>query len=218
MRNTCAQTVSDLRIGLRLDRYLLHKLPNLSYSIEHLNMIGLETIPIDSINNKYMNQSDHYGLQLIIHFRIRTISQRSALILLPTINEWLLIQSFREKYDSLFSQWPPYIKLLWPFFDLINTEDNDEEDILLPLRLLLARNESFDIRINEIDSSIENPIRSFMQLNQQSAEDVKQLYEHIQELFSRCLFNNECSCDSSMTMAQFDTKNKKNQVKSLFSK
>ncbi|CAF4656554.1 unnamed protein product, partial [Rotaria sp. Silwood2] len=184
-RNTCAQITSNFQLSLRLDRYLLHKLHNISYSIEHLNMIGLETIPIDPINNKYINQSDHYALQLIINFRIRSISQRSALVLLPPMNIWPLIESFREKYDPLFNQLPPHINLLWPFFDLIDTED-DEENILLPLRLLLAQCKSFNIEINEIDSFKENHI-TFLKLNQQSTKHVKQLYENIKQLFPQWL-------------------------------
>jgi hypothetical protein len=116
-------------------------------------MLGLETILIDSINNKRMNQSDHYALQLIIHFRIRSISHHSALVLLPTKN----IQSDR------------YIHLFCPFFDLTDTED-EEENILFPLRLLLTQYEPFNI---EIDSSIKH---------------IQQLSEQIQQLFSQCEF------------------------------
>ncbi|CAF3510562.1 unnamed protein product [Rotaria sordida] len=212
-RNICAQITSDFQLSLRLDRYLLHKLHNLSYSIEHLNIVGLETISIDPINNKHINQSDHYALQLIINFRIRPITHRSALVLLPPMNIWPLIESFREKYDPLFNQWPPHINLFWPFFDLIDTED-DEENILLPLRLLFAQYKSFDIEINEIDSIKENHI-SFMKLNQQSTEHVKQLYENIKQLFPQWLFNNENNYNLHMTIAQFDSMKKQNQVKPL---
>ncbi|CAF5104222.1 unnamed protein product, partial [Rotaria sp. Silwood1] len=88
-------------------------------------MIGIEKILIDPLNidnNQRINQSDHYALQLIINFRTRSISHRSALVILPTLNTWSLIHSY-----------------------------NDQEDILLRLRLLLSPYPSFAIKINEID-------------------------------------------------------------------
>lgn len=175
-------------------------------------MVGLETILINSPNHQRINQSDHYGLQLIINFRIRTISHRSALVILPTMNMHPLIESFREQYDPLFNQWPPHINLFWPFFDLIDSED-DEEHILLPLRLLLAQCESFDIEMNEIDSLMENHM-IFMKLNEQSIKSVKELYKTIRQLFSQCLSDNENNYNPHMTIAQFNSNKKHNQVKS----
>ncbi|CAF3213741.1 unnamed protein product, partial [Rotaria sp. Silwood2] len=143
--NLCARITSQSQINRRLDRYLIHTLDNISYSIEYLLMIGIETIPIDPLNidnNQRINQSDHYALQLIINFRTRSISHRSALVILPTINTWPLINSYREQYDPSFNRWPPHFNLLWPFFDLTDCQD-DQEDILLPLRLLLCQIESF---------------------------------------------------------------------------
>jgi hypothetical protein len=156
--NPCAQITSDSQISLRSDRYLLHKLPNLSYSIEHL-----ETIVIDSLNNKHINQSDHYALQLIIHFRIRLINHHSALVILPTMN-------ISESYN----QCSTYINLFSSFFNLTDTED-DEENVLLPLRLLLAQYESFDI---------------------------ERLREEIKKLFPQCEFDNENNSNPSMTITR----------------
>jgi hypothetical protein len=144
-------------------------LHNLSYSIEHLNLVGLETISIDSRNNQRINQSDHYALQLIIKFRLRSINHHSALAILPSIN----IPSSLD-----------YINLLCPFFDLTDSQD-DEENILLPLRLLLAQYEPFNIEItNETDSHS-------VKLNQQSAKHVEHLFKQIQQLFPQCLVNTQ---------------------------
>ncbi|CAF4050962.1 unnamed protein product, partial [Rotaria magnacalcarata] len=214
-RNICSRITSDFPLSLRLDRYLLHRLHNLSYSIEHLNIVGLETIVIDSIDNKHINQSDHYALQLIINFRVRSISHCSALSFMPPMNIWPSIQSFREKYDPLFHQWPPHINLLWPFFDFNDAED-DEENILLPLRLLLAQYKSFDIKINEIDS-LENAHITYMKLNENSTEYVKQLYENIKQIFPQNLFDKENNYHPCMTIGLFDSTKKQNQMKSLLS-
>ncbi|CAM4875460.1 unnamed protein product [Rotaria socialis] len=215
-RNICSRITSDFSLSLRLDRYLLHRLPNLSYSIEHLNIVGLETIVIDATDNKHMNQSDHYALQLIVNFRVRSISHRSALSFMPPMNIWPSVQSFREKYDPLFNQWPPHINLLWPFFDFNDTED-DEENILLPLRLLLAQYKSFDIEINEINS-LEDAHITFMKLDENSTEYVKQLHENIKQIFSQDLFDKENNYHPCMTIGLFDSAKKHNQVKSLLSK
>ncbi|CAF3416154.1 unnamed protein product, partial [Rotaria sp. Silwood2] len=216
--NLCARITSDSQINRRLDRYLIHTLDNISYSIEYLLMIGIETIPIDPLNidnNQRINQSDHYALQLIINFRTRSISHRSALVILPTINTWPLINSYREQYDPSFNRWPPHFNLLWPFFDLTDCQD-DQEDILLPLRLLLCQIESFSIEINEIDSFIENNI-SFMKLNQQSTKYVKQLHEQLKQLFPQCSKNNRNGYNPHMTIAQFENEQKLNQAKSSLS-
>ncbi|CAF4749687.1 unnamed protein product, partial [Rotaria sp. Silwood1] len=213
--NLFARITSDSQINRRLDRYLLHTLDNLSYSIEHLSMIGIETIPIDSLdidNNQRINQSDHYALQLIISFRTRSISHRSALVILPTINQWSIIDSYREQYDPSFNRWPPHINLLWPFFDITDCQD-DQENILLPLRLLLSQYSSFSVEINEIDSFIENHI-SFMKLNEQSTKYVKQLHEQLKKLFPQCSKNNRYSYNPSMIIAQFDNQEKRNEAKS----
>jgi hypothetical protein len=182
-------------------------------------MIGIESIPIDRLNNdddKRINLSDHYALQLIVQFRTRSISHRSALVILPTTDQCSLIDSYREQYDPSFYRWPPHINLLWPFFDLNNCED-DEENILLPLRLLLCQYQSFNAEINDIDTFIENNI-CFMKMNQQSTEYVKQLYERIKELFPQCCISNRNGYNPRITIAQFDNEEKQNQVKAALSK
>ena len=85
-----------------------------------------------------------------------------------------------------FNRWPPHINVLWPFFDLTDCED-DEENILLPLRLLLSQYESFDAEVNEIGTFIENNI-CFMKLNEGSRDHVKRLYEQVKQLFSTMLY------------------------------
>ncbi|CAF1539075.1 unnamed protein product, partial [Rotaria sordida] len=141
---------------------------------------------------------------------------RSALVILPTINQWSIINSYRQEYDPSFNRWPPHINLLWPFFDLIDFQD-DQENILLPLRLLLSQYQSFSIEINQIDSFIENNV-SFMKLNQQSAIYIKQLYEQLIQLFPQCLKNNRYSYNPSMIIAQFDNQEKLDQAKSSLGK
>ncbi|UJR31913.1 hypothetical protein I4U23_019387 [Adineta vaga] len=214
-RNSCAQITSKSKESLRLDRYLLHTLHNLSYSIEHLNMVGLETISIDSQNHKRIHQSDHFGLQLIINFRTRSMNQRSMLAILPPEKMDSVIETFREQHDLSLDQWPLHLKLFSPFFDLINNED-DEDNILLPLRLLFAQYKSFEIVIDEIDSSTEDRT-IFLKLNSSSTQSTKELYEQIQQLFSQCLSNNTIIYNPHIRIAQFDTNKRLNQVKSTLS-
>ncbi|CAF5147925.1 unnamed protein product, partial [Rotaria sp. Silwood1] len=102
------------------------------------------------------------------------------------------------------------------FFDITDCQD-DQENILLPLRLLLSQYSSFSVEINEIDSFIENHI-SFMKLNEQSTKYVKQLHEQLKQLFPQCLKNNRNSYNPHMTIAQFDNQEKLNEVKSSLSK
>jgi 2'-5' RNA ligase len=181
-------------------------------------MVGIEPIPIDRSNNdddKRINLSDHYALQLIIQLQTRSISHRSALVVLPTYNHWSLIDSFREQYDPSFHRWPPHINVLWPFFDLSDSQD-DEENILLPLRLLLCQYQSFTAEINDIDTFVENNI-CFMKTNQQSTEHLKQMYQQIKQLFPQCSTNNRNIYNPHMTIAQFDNAEKGNEAKSSLS-
>jgi 2'-5' RNA ligase len=182
-------------------------------------MVGIDQIPIDPLNNdddKRINLSDHYGLQLIINFRTRSISHRSALVILPTTDKWSVIDSYRKEYDPSFNRWPPHFNLLWPFFDLNDCED-DEESVLLPLRLLLSQFQSFNAEVNEIDTFVENNI-SFMKLNEQSRQCVRQLYEQLKQLFPQCCTNNRNSYNPHMTIAQFENEEKRNEAKSALSK
>jgi hypothetical protein len=151
-------------------------------------MIGLETIVI---NNKNINQSNHYALQLIIQFRIRSLSHRSALAIVPTGDI-------------------SHVNLFCPFFDLIDTED-DEENLLLPLRLLLAQYQPFNI---EIDPPIDNH-SYYMKLNEQSRKSIQQLTEQIQQLFPQFEFHNY---HPSMAIDQSDNNKNQNQMKSLLGK
>ena len=167
IRNTCAQQTTEFPSSLRADRYLLHKLSNLTYSITHLNMVGLETIIVDE---KFINQSNHYALQLKIHFQTRRLSDRSMLAILPS-----------REISSFDSPELGYIQLCCPFFESITTED-DEENILLPLRLCLAQYQPFDIELNP---SIDHPTG----LNEQSRKSIRQLTEQIAQLFPQCTLN-----------------------------
>ncbi|CAF2732680.1 unnamed protein product [Rotaria sp. Silwood2] len=178
-------------------------------------MIGIEKIPIDPLNidnNQRINQSDHYALQLIINFRTRSISHRSGLVILPTLNTWSIIHSYSKEFYPSDDLWPSHINLLWPFFDLIDCQA-DQEDILLRLRLLLSQYSSFSIKINKIDSFIENNI-IYMKMNDESTKYVKQLHEQLIKLFPQCLKNKRSSYNPHMTIGQFDNEQKFNEAKS----
>lgn len=218
-RNLCAQITSGTQIKRRFDRYFLHTLHNLYYSVQQMSMIGVDTIPIDPMNNdddKRINQSDHYGLQVMVNLQTRSVSHRSALVILPTMNRWSMIEKYREEYDPSYNRWPPHINVLWPFFDLNGCED-DEENIVLRLRLLLCEYQSFNAEVNEIDRFAENNV-CFMKLNQQSTDCAKQLYGQLKNLFPQCCTNNRNSYNPHMTIAQFENEDKWNQAKSTLSK
>ncbi len=218
-RNLCAGITSVSQIKRRLDRYFIHTLQNLSYAVEHLNMVGIDTIPIDRTNNdddKHINLSDHYALQLIIQFRTRSISHRSALVILPTIDHWSMIKSHCEEQYSPFTRWPPHFNLLWPFFDLNDSQD-DEENILLPLRRLLSQHPSFTAEVNEIDTFVENNV-CFMKLSQQSTETVKQLYAQLKRLFPQCCINDRNNYSPHMTLEQFDSEEERIRFQESLSK
>ncbi|CAF3432228.1 unnamed protein product [Rotaria socialis] len=213
--NLCARITSTSQIKLRSDRYLMRTLDTLSYSIEHLAIIGTETIPINPFDDddfQRIHQSDHYALQLVMNFRTRSISHRSALAILPTLNTWPLIDPYRQQYDPSFDRWPPHINLLWPFFDLTDCEE-DQENILLQLRLLLCQYESFSAGIDQIDSFVENKT-IYMKLNQQSENHVKKLHAQLIKLFPQLSGNHKNRYNPSMTIGYFDTDEKFKQAKS----
>ena len=176
-------------------------------------MIGLDPIPIDRLNNdddKRIHLSDHYGLQLMIRFRTRSISHRSAVVLLPTSDQWTSIDNYRQQYDPSVARWPPHINLLWPFFDLTDSE-SDEESILVPLRLLLSQYQPFTADLVDIDRFVENNI-CFMKLDTTSTERVKQLFEQMKQLFPQCCTNTRNEYNPHLTIAQFDSAEKRNEV------
>lgn len=182
-------------------------------------MIATDTISIDLPNNddnsQRVNLSDHYALQLIINFRTRSRSHRSALVILPTTDARPIIKSYCGYYASSIGIWPSHINLLWPFYDLNDCED-DQEDILLKLRLLLCQYSPFSIKINEIDSFPENYV-SFMKCDEQSTNHLRQIHERLAQSFSHCIRNSN-TYNPHLTIAQFDSQEKLNQAKPSLSK
>lgn len=173
-------------------------------------MIGLETISIN--DEQHIHLSDHYALQLMIEFHPRTISHRSALVILPTKDRWDLIEPFRQQFDPSFNRWPPHFNLLWPFYDLTDSL-NDEETILLPLRMLLCNYQAFQLEITEIDRFIENNI-CFMKMDNRSREYLTQIYEQLKRLFPQCCASSRNKFNPHMTIAQFENENQRKQAES----
>ncbi|CAF1158592.1 unnamed protein product [Rotaria magnacalcarata] len=211
-RNICAQIMSDSQINRRFDRYLLHKLNNVYYSIEHLQLVGTETIPIDESNEKQINLSDHYALQLIIDFQTRIINHRSALVILPPTNHWPMIKSFCDGDGPSFVQWPPHFNLLWPFYYLNHSLD-DQLDILLPLRILFSQISSFQIQVDDFDTFMENHV-SFLKPNEKSTQLMKELFERTKRLLPACVKNPQNEYNPHLTIEQYENAEQLNQARS----
>lgn len=125
-------------------------------------MIGLDVIPVDAARGVHLHPSDHFGLQLFINLRVRRVSERSALVLLP--------------FD---------VELCCPFFELTDTDD-DEDSILLPLRLLLTQCRPLDVEAENVALATDSQT-DLLPLNSISSKNVKQLRAQIEQLFSHCL-------------------------------
>lgn len=197
----------------------MHTLYNLTYSIENIEMIGIDPISVGALARdepKEINASDHYALQLRIDFRTRSISHRSALVILPTSDKQSIINKYNGYCENSKGLWPWHINLLWPFYDL-NDCQNDQEDVLLKLRLLLSNDSSFSININEIDSFAENYV-IYLKCDERSTSRLRSLYEQITLLFSDCLKNKKASYNPHMTIAQYESQEKFDEMKSSFSK
>ncbi|CAF0911024.1 unnamed protein product [Didymodactylos carnosus] len=176
-RNLCAKITSHTMINRREDRYLLKT--KLNYDIEHLNMIGFETYVVNREDDVYLNPSDHYGLQCILHLKGRKISSKSAIVIIPPHHTWNEIQWIREMYDPLYAQWPPTINLVYPYY-----EEFDEK-LLLELRLLLTKQEPFQIDINGLDCFQEQNI-IYMKLADKSKELVQNIHEQLKQIYPDC--------------------------------
>ena len=207
----CARIMSDSQISRRFDRYLL-QLNNAYYSIENLQLVGTETIPIEGSDEKKINLSDHYALQLMIDFQTRTINHRSALVILPSTEHWPLIKSFCDGTGLSFVQWPPHFNLLWPFYYLSHSLD-DHLDLLLPLRMLLSQISSFQIQVDDFDTFVENHV-SFLKPNEKSTQLMKQLFEKTKSLFPACVKSRQDDYNPHLTIEQYETAEQLNQARS----
>lgn len=165
-------------------------------------MVGKESFPAGE-DQQLIHPSDHYALNLIISFRIRSISHRSALVILPTKETWPLIEPLREEHDPSFNRWPPHVNVLWPFFDVTDTEI-DEEKILLPLRMALAGHVAFQAQIQSIETFEENQI-TFMKFDASSEDQVKTLFNHLKQLFPQCCLHQRNSYNPHLTIGQGKT-------------
>jgi hypothetical protein len=168
----------------RSTRFLLHTLYNLTHSIEYLDLIRLESIPTASSDD----QSAHRAVKLVIHFRARSTSDRSVVAIVPPREIWSDLGS--SDHDVI-----PHLKLIWPFFrmDDVKSEDDDDqrEKILLPLRLLLAQYEPFDLEIIRTDENSSGFCPS-------PCSHLRELHEKIRQLF---LPNEQAFRTSVMHMA-----------------
>lgn len=206
--NICAEITSRTKLKRRFDRYLIHNLNNLSYSIDHMTMIGKESIPIDPMNrdaDKRIHPSDHYGLQLILNFQTRSISHRSAFALIPPVDQWASIEPLRQKYDPSYERWPPHINVLWPFFDLTDSED-DQDTILLPLRLVLMQQAPFHMTITSLETFNENNV-TYMKPDNKSNEILEHLFERLKQLFPACCVHQRNQYKPHLTIGQSSNEN-----------
>lgn len=185
---------------------------NVFYSIESLQLVGTETIPIEESSEKEINLSDHYALQLNIDFQSRTINHRSALVILPSTSHWPLIKSFCDGDGLSFVQWPPHFNLLWPFYYLNHSLD-DHLDILLPLRLALSEMSSFQVQVDDFDTFVENHV-SFLKPNGRSTQWMKQLFERTKSLFPACVKNSQTEYNPHLTIEKYDNADQLNQARS----
>ncbi|CAF1253970.1 unnamed protein product, partial [Didymodactylos carnosus] len=208
--NLCAKITSDTMINRRVDRYLLQS--KLNYDIEHLNMIGLETYIVNSQDDISLNPSDHYGLQCVLHLKGRKITPKSSIVIIPPYHTWSQIQSIREVYDPSYTRWPPHINLIYPFY-----EEYDER-LLFELRLLLTKQEPFEIDLNEIDDFKENNI-AYIKLTDESKKLVQNMYEQLKQLYPQCCKKmnkqNNGKYTPHMTVAQFKQNNTQTNNKKM---
>lgn len=181
----------------RSDRFLLHTLYNLTYSIEYLDMIRLD------------DHFAHHAVQLVIHFRTRSSTDRSVLAIVPPREIWSHFGSLNHTI--------PHMKLIQPFFpmnDVKSDDDNDQkEKILLPLRLLLAQYEPFDLKMIRTDALSEQRGQAIRFCPSPCAY-LEELHERIRQLFLPCLLPAEQILQTPVMHIQFNQGGKNSSIPS----
>ena len=78
----------------------------------------------------------------------KSLSHKSALVIIPPEDDWPLIQCIRQQYDSKLNRWMPHITLVYPFvpierFESVGDRVRHACDPIAPFKISLAHFDSF---------------------------------------------------------------------------
>ncbi len=107
-------------------------------------------------NKFYLHLSDHYGLGFCLNFtnslhESSLVNKNTLAVVLP---EYVveLVQKIRRKHDPQFERWPPHINLVYPFFELEEQNDSDQDSVIVDLLSCFHKFTPFECALNELDT------------------------------------------------------------------
>ncbi len=145
----------------------------------------LEAQTAELLGTGAAHTSDHFGLRAVLRPRTsERTSHRSAIVLMPPVEQWGALQRLRARHDSRFDRWPPHVSLLYGFVEPA------ELPLSLPRLTEVAKaSKPFTVRFDRI-VTFEHEASTTVALAPSRTEDVIALQTRLVAAFPFCTEQN----------------------------
>lgn len=145
----------------------------------------LEAHAAELLGTGHAHTSDHFGLRAALRPRTSTrTSHRSAVVLMPPVEQWGALQRLRARHDSRFERWPAHVSLLYGFVEPV------ELPRALPHLAEVAKaSKPFTVRFDRV-ITFEHGASTTVALAPSRAEDVIALQTRLVTAFPFCTEQN----------------------------
>ncbi|MCT7951301.1 RNA repair domain-containing protein [Ancylothrix sp. C2] len=184
--NALAAVNSQTGTPSRLDKIWLRSHQK-NWQPQNIELFATTAIP-ETQNTLY--PSDHFGLKAILEYvekpllAVQTVKPvyQSAIVLIPPMEIWPVIQKIRQKYDSKVGRWMPHITLIYGFVP--------EKFFAEAVQLIQPHLESlqpFEITLSEFDTfQHRQNCTAWLRPAPNPPQALHQLQATLQQLFPQC--------------------------------
>lgn len=151
--------------------------------------VTLRTAQLNSenVNGFYLNPSDHYGLECQFSFgknfdQTKLVHKSTLAVVVPKNLSDEFIQPIRQIYDPQITRWPPHLNILYPFYENIELNEEQELSIIGDILKLLSNYESFTCHLTQIDLFGKNNV-VFLKPDADSENILNSIYKDFKSLF-----------------------------------
>ncbi len=172
-KNFSASLTSKKLYSRRLDRVLFKSISKKNFTITDTQLFNTSPFEIHLEPHKhityepytkilssqidptkfYLHPSDHYGLTFCLNFldslhESNLVYKNTLAVVLP---DYVTdkVQEIRLKHDPQFERWPPHINILYPFFELEEQNNSDQDSIIVDILNCFSKFTPFECNFKE---------------------------------------------------------------------